>query len=228
MTKTVEDPVTDATTTTEQPLRLAFIGAAGSGKTTHAKLMQKKYKGDVLSFATPLKKILRELFGERMDDPAFAREAAQLIGTDAIRKLDPMTWIRLLVAKIPASRNCYVDDTRFPNEYYALRNLGFTFVRVDAFPETLVRRRPTLTKEQAAHESEQHQLYFTAQVTVRSDPQREVGRIIQMISSMAEENGETPVFPPIQHLYQQVDDTPEDIEVTHEEILLRLQKLGVL
>lgn len=206
----------------KQPLRVAFIGAAGSGKTTHAKLMQKRYKGDVLSFASPLKKTLREWFGAQVDDPAFAREAAQLIGTDAVRKLDPTTWIRLLTEKIPVSRNCYVDDVRFPNEYYALKRLGFAFVRVYAYPETLVRRRPALTKEQAAHESEQHQLYFTADITARTDPMLAIIRAREAIEAEG-----TPMLPPAT-LYTLVEDIDEDIQETHDIIVRQLKLLDVL
>lgn len=222
MTMTLEEQASEiVAATVKGPLRVAFIGAAGSGKTTHAKLMQKKYKGDVLSFASPLKKILRELFGAQMDDPQFAREAAQLIGTDAVRKLDPTTWIRMLTEKIPVSRNCYVDDVRFPNEYYALKRLGFCFVRLDAYPETLVRRRPSLTKEQAAHESEQHQLYFTADITVSSDP---VGALAQFHETYPDDAPR----PTLAQALTRIPDTEEDIQETHDSIVRKLKLLDVL
>lgn len=222
-TLTIEKPEVETPATTT-PIRIAFIGAAGSGKTTHAKLMQKQYKGDVLSFATPLKKICSMLFGARMEeDRAFARKALQIIGTDAIRSLDPETWIRLLLEKVSDTRNCFVDDCRFPNEYYALRRLGFSFVRLDAAPETLVRRRPTLTREQAAHESEQHQLFFTADVTVRSDPFIAVQKLRETVDI---DNGAP--MPPAAVLLKLVDDTDEDIQDAHETILYRLQQLGIL
>lgn len=222
-TLTLEKPevVEEATT---HPIRLAFIGAAGSGKTTHAKLMQKKYKGDVLSFAAPLKKVCSLLFGDRMDeDPVFARKALQVIGTDAIRALDPETWIRLLLEKISDTRNCYVDDCRFPNEYYALKRLGFSVVRLDAEPETLMRRRPTLTKEQATHESEQHQLYFRSDVTVRSDPDI---ALLLLLRQTVEDEG-TPTLPRTK-LLMMVEDSEDDIRDTHERIVQRLHDLGAL
>lgn len=219
-----EEGVAAPTPMPTQPIRIAFIGAAGSGKTTHAKLMQKQYKGDVLSFATPLKKMCSMLFGNRMEeDPAFARKALQILGTDAIRALDPETWIRLLLEKVSDTRNCFVDDCRFPNEYYALKRLGFSFVRLDAEPETLMRRRPTLTKEQAQHESEQHQLYFRSDVTVRSDPDLAVIKMSELLKA-----DETQPLPTRSMFYTLADDTDEDIQDTHETILLRLIALGLL
>lgn len=137
----------------KHPLRIAFTGPAGSGKTTHARLLQKDHGGDVLSFATPLKKITRELFGEALDDEAFARQANQELGV-AVRHLDRQTWVRLLLAKVSPDRPCYVDDCRFYNEYLALRQLGFSFIRMGATIEHLAERRPGMTPDQRLHESE--------------------------------------------------------------------------
>lgn len=184
----------------ETPLRVALVGAAGVGKTTHARELQKKYKGDVLSFATPLKKILRDLWGSRMDNPVFAREQAQKFGTDYVRTVDANIWIEKLVEKISPDRNVFVDDCRFYNEYVALRRLGFIFIRLTAHPETIARRRPTLTPEQARHESETQNLAFNVHGYVSTDP-------LEVTTSDAEGNKVT-VIPGI--------DTPEDIKAVHQ------------
>lgn len=135
------------------PLRVAFSGPPGSGKTTHARMLQKHSGGDVLSFANPLKKVTRELFGEAMDDETFARTANQEVGV-AVRNVDRQTWVRLLLGKVSPDRPCYVDDCRFYNEYVALKQLGFTFVRLGASLEALAERRPGMTAAQRLHESE--------------------------------------------------------------------------
>lgn len=228
MTTTLEEQVallTKTPTPEKQPLRVALVGAAGTGKTTHAKLLQKKYKGDVLSFATPLKKVCQLIFGEKMSDPQFAREALQIVGTDAIRKLDPLAWIRLLVEKVGDTRNCFIDDCRFPNEYYALRQLGFTFVRLDAYPQTLHRRRPTLTEAQANHESEQAIAFFRVDATLRTDPSSALQHFQEeFVATHSEDTAQ----PSLATALAQVEDSEEDIQAVHERLVYRLRALGVV
>lgn len=161
--------MTTRSNTPASPQRIALIGPAGSGKTTHARLLQAAWKGDVLSFASPLKKVCRELFGEAMDDEQFARRAYQVLGTDGVRKLDTNAWVRLLLAKVSPDRNVYVDDARFYNEYVALAHLGFRFVRLAASDAVLHERRPTMTQEERYHQSEVENLWIPTERTFRTD-----------------------------------------------------------
>lgn len=187
------------------PLRVAFIGQAGAGKTTHARLLQTKYKGDVLSFASPLKKITRELYGEKMDDPILARTANQEIGV-AARKVDINTWVRLLLEKVPESRNVFVDDLRFANEYVALKAVGFHFVRLYCTPAVLHERRPSMTVDQYYHASEQEVVQLPSELAVRTDiiPVEEAHDII--ITYL-----ESKVIPVLGHSEEQPDARPDDI-----------------
>lgn len=153
----------------EVPLRVAIVGPAGAGKTTHTKLLQQTTRGDVLSFATPLKKVCREVYEDRMDDPEFARKALQHIGTEGFRKLDSNVWVRLLLKKVSPDRPCYVDDCRFYNEYVALEQMGFVFVRLVATPETLHARRPHMTAAQWAHETEIESASIPGDIVISSE-----------------------------------------------------------
>lgn len=187
------------------PLRVAFIGQPGAGKTTQARLLQAKYKGDVLSFASPLKKLTRELFGEQMDDPGFARTANQQVGM-AVRHTDINTWVRLLLAKVPDSRNSYVDDLRFFNEYAALRRLGFHFIRLSCLPSVLHERRSAMSVEQFQHESEQEAAQLPAEFLVRTDeisPEEAHNAIVAYL--------EAKVIPVLGHSEEQPDARPDDI-----------------
>lgn len=146
-----------------KPLRVAFFGPAGAGKSTQATLLRQKYKGDVLSFATPLKKTARDLYGDALNDEHFARRAYQAFGQMTRFVAGPSFWVDKLILKVSPDRNCFVDDLRFMSEYHALARLGFVFIRLDAGEATRRQRRPAMTPEQWAHESE------LAWVTLRPD-----------------------------------------------------------
>lgn len=136
-------------------IRVAFTGPAGAGKTTQAQMLRAKYKGDVLSFATPLKKVTRDLFGEQMEDSTFARQANQQVGVLCRNLAGPGFWVEKLVAKVSPNRNCFVDDMRFMNEYHILKRLGFIIVRLYADEKALGERRPEMSPLLRTHESEQ-------------------------------------------------------------------------
>jgi energy-coupling factor transporter ATP-binding protein EcfA2 len=152
--------------------RVALVGAAGAGKTSQAKMLQAALGGDTRSFAAPLKKILRDIFGDLMNDPVFYRDALQQFGTDFVRKRDVNAWVRMFEKNLPVTRSIYVDDCRFHNEYQALERLGFYFIRLSASPEEFKRRRPTMTIAQAQHESELESAQFKVNDYIRTDPQR--------------------------------------------------------
>lgn len=172
MNATLEKPLPSSPATEEKrllvsvvaqpPLRVAFTGQAGSGKSTHAKLLREKYKGDVLSFATPIKKLTAELFGERMAEAQFARTANQELGSLGRRLAGPNFWVEKLLEKVSESRNCFIDDCRYQSEFVNLKDLGFIVIRLIAPHETLVSRRPTMTISQWQHESERDATFLHA------------------------------------------------------------------
>jgi ABC-type cobalamin/Fe3+-siderophores transport system ATPase subunit len=156
----------------QPPLRVALVGPAGSGKTTHARALQAAYRGDVLSFATPLKKVARELFGDLLDDEAVSRGVYQELGA-LVRQVDSNTWVRLLLAKVSPDRNCFVDDARYYNEYVALSQLGFVFLRLSASVSTLRARRPLMTAAERRHQSETERLWIPCAQTFTTDEDEE-------------------------------------------------------
>lgn len=115
---------------------IAFMGKAGSGKTTAAQYLVDHFGYDRLSFAAPLKDIAVRLWGQSaMTD----RAKLQGLGV-AVREIQEDTWVNLALCKLDnwqeqdiwshQHTRAVVDDMRFPNEYHALRKAGFKFVRV--------------------------------------------------------------------------------------------------
>lgn len=148
---------------------IAFIGRAGAGKSTAASLLAQHWGYTRLSFAAPLKRIAKELWGEIGRD----RVRLQRLGV-AVREIDPHTWIDLMLAEFETvSGPCVVDDCRFPNEMFALTGRGFVFVRIEADAE--LRRSRLLAngkwggEESLRHESETALDDFEADYTIQNN-----------------------------------------------------------
>ena len=93
-------------------MRIAFGCQARAGKDTAADYMYKKYNGEILRFADPLKDIMayaQQRCGfEQTKDTQFL----QMIGTDWARSRDPDVWIKLLIAQIKDSNVCTITNTQ--------------------------------------------------------------------------------------------------------------------
>jgi hypothetical protein len=125
---------------------IGLTGLAGSGKSTVAKYLVEKHGFTLLSFAGPLKKMLRTLNPYLVPSPisgideeplrlndlfavmsetelkkssagAEYRRLLQTLGTDCIRAVDPDFWVNAAMAQMSDPQGLYVfDDVRFPNE----------------------------------------------------------------------------------------------------------------
>jgi hypothetical protein len=129
---------------------IGFTGAAGAGKTTAAHALcaawreqsRPNRKAVVLSLATPLKDICKQIFpqlpaaafyGTKDEKEAIiesldgtsgrrwsGRRILQWIGTEGFRHIDPDVWANLLVYQIDTLKEEYgliaIDDIRFLNE----------------------------------------------------------------------------------------------------------------
>jgi hypothetical protein len=123
---------------------IGLTGYAGSGKSTVATYLVEEHGFTRLSFAAPLKKMLRTLNPIMPDsrpghdihlDQVIAlfdgdetkikesfygkeyRRLLQVLGADCIRAVDEQFWVRAALAQITDEEGKYVfDDCRFPNE----------------------------------------------------------------------------------------------------------------
>lgn len=129
---------------------VAIVGEFASGKTTLANALIEQYGYKRVSFAGRLKEMAAEVYGHRhpvektkdyevwplrWDDPdtISGREVLQQLG-QSVKELDRLFWVRWLMNDIDAGRYgdgpFVTDDCRFPYEADALRERGFTIVRV--------------------------------------------------------------------------------------------------
>lgn len=123
---------------------IGLTGVAGAGKSTVAQYLVEQHGFTRLSFAAPLKKMLRTLdpyiAGEfRLSEairlmpvdtenqlkehfPEY-RRLLQVLGTDCIRAVDPDFWVKAAVAQMTDPEGKYVfDDVRFPNEAEVIKS----------------------------------------------------------------------------------------------------------
>lgn len=134
---------------------IAFIGKAGSGKTTAAQYLQREYGYSPLSIATPLKEIAEKIWGPG----GVNRTRLQLLGV-AVRDIDSGAWVNHLTnVAIPATPGpVVIDDCRFFNEFSALSARGFKIIKVHAPTDLRVDRLKKNGKfngmEALGHESE--------------------------------------------------------------------------
>jgi Tfp pilus assembly ATPase PilU len=127
---------------------IAFTGYAGCGKSTAAQALTSKRQASRISFADPLRNMLRamglswkQLTVEKQEpigwlDGKSTRQLMQTLGTEWGRQLvHPDIWIRLARRRIQQHREVsshplVIDDCRFDNEARMVRELGGIVVRV--------------------------------------------------------------------------------------------------
>lgn len=133
---------------------IAFVGKAGSGKTTAAKVLERGYGYSRMTLAAPLKAAAVLLWGEgaMMD-----RDKLQKLGY-AVREIDEDTLINRLLANDDDEDLTVVDDCRFPNEYWKLTEHDYAIVRLNVPEELrvsrLMRDNKLQDREQLNHISE--------------------------------------------------------------------------
>jgi hypothetical protein len=136
------------------PYRIALCGLAGSGKSTAAEYLVSRHRFKRLSYAAPIKRMLRSLLIEagagfieaaEMTDGKLKelptpflcghspRYAMQNLGTEYGRDIiGPDIWRRILLNKVRKNSGpVVVDDARFGDEIADLREEGFLIVGMD-------------------------------------------------------------------------------------------------
>jgi hypothetical protein len=133
--------------------RIALTGLARSGKSTAADYLVKRYHFQRLSYAAPMKRMIRCLLiesgagfveahemvdgihkeeGTHLLQGRSPRYALQNLGTEFGRHLiAPDIWRAILLRKVRHSQHpVVVDDLRFADEAADLKAEGFTLIRI--------------------------------------------------------------------------------------------------
>lgn len=137
---------------------IGLTGFAGAGKDTVALLFERLAGYKPYAFAKPLKQALDVLGirepADRAQKEALIpgrnysyRTAAQRLGTEWARSLDPDFWINLATDFVQKNDRVVISDVRFENEANMVRSKGGTMIHI-------VGREPTVTGENLKHPSE--------------------------------------------------------------------------
>jgi hypothetical protein len=131
---------------TKKPVFVLIAGKAGTGKTSLAnylvsKLGELKGIGVIqVAFANEIKTVARKIFGWTGEKDHKGRRLLQVIGTECGREYDEDIWVRKTVQHV-MDMNLYppnfiiIDDWRFPNECYFIKNQPFydvVTIRIEA------------------------------------------------------------------------------------------------
>jgi dephospho-CoA kinase len=121
---------------------ISFTGKLGSGKSVIAKHLEAHYGFTVVSFAGPLKEIVKSFSPDGKIDKVRDRRILQELGTTYFRTIDPDYWAKLFRANVEKIGGDVVnDDCRFPNERDIVRAMGGHVVYVFSSPQQCAERQ---------------------------------------------------------------------------------------
>lgn len=117
--------------------KIAIMGKAGAGKDLVADYLRDWHGFEKFTFADGLYNICRDYYNMETKDRALLQDVGA-----KMREVDSNVFVNRLFNKM---KNCesdkiVVSDVRFINEYNALRDAGFIFLRVEASLETRIKR----------------------------------------------------------------------------------------
>jgi thymidylate kinase len=116
---------------------IAFVGGMGSGKTSAANFLVKKYGYRKESLASPIKFYINDILGIDKTNSEF-REIAQGLGS-FFRKYNPDCWTEYFL-KTMGLGPIVIDDVRFENEIKLLLKKDFRIIYLHCSPEIRVER----------------------------------------------------------------------------------------
>lgn len=120
-------------------MKIAVYGKLRAGKSAVCDYIANKYDCEVLEFSKAVQEVLDVAYPEKKGTKN--RELLIAVGQH-MRKLDEDVWVNVIRHKIEKSDapNILVAGVRQQNEYDMLKELGFTFIQVEASETTRIER----------------------------------------------------------------------------------------
>lgn len=120
-------------------MRIAVYGKLRAGKTEVCKYIAEKYECEVFEFSEALQRVVDIIYPQYKNTKN--REKLVEVGQH-MRKLNEDVWVDIIKHKIQSSKspNILVAGVRQQNEYDMLKELGFTFIQVEACETTRIER----------------------------------------------------------------------------------------
>ena len=117
--------------------KIAIMGKAGAGKDLVADYLKSWHGYEKFTFAEGLYDICQDYYNMETKDRALLQDVGA-----KMREVDSNVFVNRLFNKMKdcESDKIVVSDVRFINEYNALRDAGFIFLRVEASLETRIKR----------------------------------------------------------------------------------------
>lgn len=169
-------------------MNISLIAEAASGKDFLSDYLVTKYGYTRYAFADNVKSVAETWFPDSYGiDGEKPRALLQAVGTK-FREIDKDVWINTMFEDIDAqeeiakrynltSESIVVTDCRMPNEYQALKDRGFKFIRIDVDDETRVQRMrdrgDTFTEKDLLHHTEQHYSEFECKYHIDNSGSKE-------------------------------------------------------
>lgn len=105
---------------------IGFMGAIGAGKSTAAEYLRAHSGFRVVSFATPLKNMVKKITPDGLINKVRDRALLQFIGTDYYRGIDDNYWLQIYRETVQNAGMLgfavATDDARFDNEFDLIKS----------------------------------------------------------------------------------------------------------
>lgn len=126
---------------------IGFVGFKQVGKSTASLHLVENYNFHRLNFKDGLVREMKQRFPDLLEEiakmhlctidglfeekPPLMRALMQNFGTDVMRDIDPLYWVKQWIKALPENKNIVVDDVRFLNEAECVQSRGGIIIRLE-------------------------------------------------------------------------------------------------